>query len=60
MFLDQLFRLFAWLVEVFIVLVLLFVVVFGIGLWSLGYALAGMIIVGGVIWFIVSATGSRR
>lgn len=60
MFLNQLFRLFAWLVEFLIVLALLVVFVFGIGLWSHGFTMAGIFIVVGVIWFIIGAVKSRR
>lgn len=55
MFLEQLVRLVGSLLELFIVLVLLAVLMIGVGVWSQGFPVAGMLITGGAIWFIASA-----
>lgn len=60
MFLKQLVRLMALLGEFFVVLVLLVLLVIGVSLWSHGFPVAGMVIAGGAIWFIVSAVTTKR
>jgi hypothetical protein len=55
MFLEQLVRLVGSLLELFIVLVLLAALMIGVGLWSHGFPVAGMLVAGGAVWFIASA-----
>lgn len=60
MFLEQLVRLMVWLGEFFVVLVLLAILMIGVGLLFHGLPVAGIVIAGGAIWFIVSAVKCKR
>lgn len=60
MLLEQLVRLMAWLGDFFVVLVLLGLLVIGVGLWFHDFPRAGIVIAGGVTWFIVSAVKGKR
>ena len=60
MFFAQLVRLVGSLLEFLIVLLLLLVILFGVGLLSLGHTVAGIVIAGGASWFIAGAVGSKR